>query len=110
MEIHIGSIVARNAIYLQEEVIAMIRLSIEKYYSSLAPIKVMKDKGLLSNEQFLIAEDHLRKKYCINSDCLYREIDLKIPLTRVINVSQGGEQFHEENKKIRRIDCSKKEA
>ena len=54
----------------------MDRANIEKYQSSLSIIKTMYIIGLINDKEFLKAESHLAKKYCIKNGSIYRSNDL----------------------------------
>lgn len=63
----------------------MSRSNIECYIKSLAVTKNMLQKGIISNNDFVVAESYLAKKYCIKNGSLYRPNDLINPSKRVIN-------------------------
>lgn len=62
----------------------MTRENIESYVSSLTPIKNLLKMGTISISEFIIAEDHLAKKYCIKKGSLFRPNDLINSSKRVI--------------------------
>jgi len=64
----------------------MKRSNLEKYYLSVAPIKLLFEKGELTKQDYLKAESFLADKYCIKIGNLYRFIDLTIPRNRVIDI------------------------
>ena len=64
----------------------MERSNLEKYYLSIAPIKEMFTKNILSKDNYLKAEVFLTEKYCIKKGNLYRQIDLTIPRNKVIDI------------------------
>ncbi|MFA5283915.1 MAG: SHOCT domain-containing protein, partial [Bacilli bacterium] len=64
----------------------MKRSNLEKYYLSIAPVKLMVDKGVITKQDYLKAESLLADKYCIKNGSLYRLIDLTIPRNRVIDM------------------------
>lgn len=63
----------------------MKRSNLEKYYLSMKPLSEILDTGILSKDNYLIAEKFLAEKYCINKGNLYRLNDLTIPHNKVIN-------------------------
>lgn len=62
----------------------MKRSNLEKYYLSIAPIRLMFKKEILTKQDYQKAESFLADKYCIKKGNLYRLIDLTIPSKRVI--------------------------
>lgn len=76
----------------------MVRSSLEMYYLSLTPIKLMFENGLMNKQDYLKVESLLAEKYCIKKGNLYRLIDLTIPPNRVIDsVSIEEVKAHEED-------------
>ena len=75
----------------------MERTNLEKYYLSIAPIKLMFDTGIIDKPDYQKAESFLAEKYCIKKGNLYRLNDLTIPSKRVIyRVSE--EEVHNDEK------------
>lgn len=64
----------------------MKRSNLEKYYLSLAPVKQLYEKGVITKQDYLKAESFLADKYCIKNGNLYRLIDLTLPRNRVIDM------------------------
>jgi hypothetical protein len=64
----------------------MKRSDLEKYYLSIAPVKLMLEKGVITKQDYIKAESFLADKYCIKNGNLYRFIDLTIPRNRVIDI------------------------
>lgn len=62
----------------------MERNNLEKYYSSMLIISKMLSNGLISEEEYLKAEEFLAQKHCIKKGNLYRRNDLIMPPERVI--------------------------
>ena len=88
----------------------MDRCSLEKYLLSVAPIKTMFDIGLLAKQEYNKAEHYLAEKYCIKKGNLYRQIDLTIPPSRVIDRVPIEEVKHEEeNHEFRHVTKVSKE-
>jgi len=76
----------------------MERTNLEKYYLSIAPIKLMFDTGIIDKLDYQKAESFLAEKYCIKKGNLYRLNDLTIPSKRVIyRVSEEEEHNDEKN-------------
>ena len=63
----------------------MDRENLEKYFSSIAIIKTMLNKALISQNDFSIAEEYLARKHGIKKDNLFSLNKLIIPLSRVMN-------------------------
>ena len=74
----------------------MERSNLEKYYLSIAPIKEMFTKNILSKDNYLKAEVFLTEKYCIKKGNLYRLNDLTIPSKRVIYRMSEEEVYNDE--------------
>lgn len=89
----------------------MDRSNVEKYLSSVVPIKIMFDIGLLVKQEYNQAEHYLAEKYCIKKSNLYRLIDLTIPSSRVIDrVSFKEVKDEEESHKYKHITKVSKES
>jgi len=89
----------------------MERSNVEKYLSSVVPVKTMLDIGLLAKQEYNQAEHYLADKYCINKGNLYRLNDLTIPPSRVIDrVSFKEVKDEEESHKYKHITKVSKES
>jgi len=76
----------------------MERSNLERYYLSIAPMKLMYDDGLMTKQDYIKAESFLAEKYCIKKGNLYRLIDLTIPRNRVIDILPAEEvKFNEKD-------------
>jgi hypothetical protein len=64
----------------------MKRSNLEKYYLSIAPVKLLLEKGVITKQDYLKAESFLADKYCIKNGHLYRLNNLTIPRNRVIDM------------------------
>ena len=64
----------------------MDRTNIENYQSSLSIVVSMYKNGLISDKDYLKAESHLAKKYCIKKDSIYRQNDLIFTQKRAIYI------------------------
>ena len=62
------------------------RENVEAYKTSLLPIESMLLRGLITDKDFIKAEDFLAKKYCIKKGSIYRSNDLINKATRVIDI------------------------
>lgn len=74
----------------------MNRTNLEKYYLSIAPLKLMFDGGIIDKHDYLKAELYLAEKYCIKKGNLYRLNDLTIPSKRVIYRVSEEEVYNDE--------------
>ena len=77
--------VTLNLSYKKARII-MKRSNIEKYYLSIAPVKSMLEKGVITKQDYLKAESYLADKYCIKNGHLYRQNNLTIPRSQVIDM------------------------
>ena len=77
----------------------MDREMVEHYFSSLVPIKSMLHSGLITQDEYIIAEKYLANKFCIKKGSLYRENDLINIRKRVIYSGAKAVQ-HDLNKDI----------
>lgn len=82
----------------------MERSNLEKYYLSIAPIKEMFTKGILSRNNYLKAEVFLAEKYCIKKGNLYRLNNLTNTLKRGIDMIPGKE-VNNDGKDDNQIRC-----
>ena len=64
----------------------MKRSSLEKYFLSIVPVRLMLEKGVITKQEYLRAESFLADKYCIKNSHLYRLNNLTIPRSRVIDM------------------------
>ena len=89
----------------------MDRTNIENYQSSLSIVISMYKKGLISDKDYLKAENHLAKKYCIKKGSLYRSNDLINNPFRVIYIVQKKEvqNARENDNKNRCVTTIRKE-
>ena len=69
----------------------MDRTNIENYQSSLSIVISMYKNGLISDKDYLKAENHLAKKYCIKKGSIYRSNDLINKPFRAIYMMQKKE-------------------
>lgn len=74
----------------------MDRTNLEKYYLSIAPIKLMFDTGIIDKTDYQKAESFLAEKYGIKKGNLYRLNDLTIPSKRVIYRVSEEEVYNDE--------------
>ena len=90
---------------------AMERSNLEQYLLSIQPAKSMKDEGIITHQEYLKIELFLAEKYCIKKGNLYRQIDLTIPSSRVIDkVSFEEVKDEEESHKYKHITKVRKES
>lgn len=54
----------------------MKRSNLEKYYLSIATIRLMFDNNIINKKDYLSAESYIADKYCISEGNLYRLNDL----------------------------------
>ena len=87
----------------------MERTNLEKYLLSMIQVKNMKDSGIIGKLDYLKAESYLADKYCIQKGNLYRQIDLTIPSSRVIDRVPTKEVQNEESNDIKHITQITKE-
>ena len=89
----------------------MDRTNIENYQSSLSIVISMYKKGLISDKDYLKAESHLAKKYCIKKGSIYRSNDLINKTFRAIYMMQKKEvqNANENNNENRCITTIRKE-
>ena len=69
----------------------MDRTNIENYQSSLSIVVSMYKNGLISDKDYLKAESHLAKKYCIKKGSIYRSNNLINSDFRAIYIMQKKE-------------------
>jgi len=88
----------------------MDRSHLEKYLLSIVPVRKMFEIGLLAKQEYNKTEHYLAEKYCIKKGNLYRQIDLTIPPSRVIDRVPIKEVKHEEeNHEFRHVTKVSKE-
>jgi len=87
----------------------MERTNLEKYLLSMIQVKNMKDSGIIGKLDYLKAESYLADKYGIQKGNLYRQIDLTIPASRVIDRVPMKEVRYEESNDIKHITQITKE-
>ena len=63
----------------------MERTNLEKCLLSMIQVKNMKDSGIIGKLDYLKAESYLADKYAIQKGNFYRQTDLTIPASRVID-------------------------
>ena len=93
-----------NSNYKKARII-MKRSNLEKYYLSIAPVKLMLEKGVITKQDYIKAESFLADKYCIKNGHLYRLNNLTIPRNRVIDMIPEEEvkEDGEDNYQARRV-------
>lgn len=96
--------VTSNSSYKKARVI-MKRSSLEKYFLSIVPVKLMLEKGVITKQEYLRAESFLADKYCIKNGHLYRQNNLTIPRSQVIDMVPEEEVYDngEDNFQARRV-------
>lgn len=76
----------------------MERSNLEKYYLSIAPVRSMFERGMMTKQDYQKAESFLADKYCIKKGSLYRLNDLTIPSKRgIYMVSEAEVKDDKEN-------------
>ncbi len=88
---------------------AMERSNLEQYLLSIQPAKSMRDEGIITHQEYSNIELFLADKYCIKKGNLYRQIDLTIPASRVIDRVPTKEVQNEESNDIKHITQITKE-
>ena len=88
---------------------AMERSNLEQYLLSIQPAKSMRDEGIITHQEYSKIELFLAEKYCIKKGNLYRQIDLTIPASRVIDRVPTKEVQNEESNDIKHITQITKE-
>jgi hypothetical protein len=83
----------------------MDRDNLEKYLSSVALVTTMLAQGLISQDDYDLAEEFMASKYGIKKNNLFRLNELIIPLSRVMNTVGGNDtkKTHENNHQDRHI-------
>ena len=82
--------------------------NVEKYYSSILPVRKMLDSKIISEEDYKKAEAHLADKYCIKISNVYRLNDLIKTPFRVMYIHDEKEVKNDdrnrENQSVTKIE------
>ena len=82
--------------------------NIEKYYSSMLPVRKMLESKIISEEDYKKAETHLAEKYCIKISNIYRLNDLIKTPFRVMYICDKKEVKNDdrnrENQSVTKIE------